>query len=174
MFDRCNSLIMELDEQHKLEESYGHTRARANEIRDGDKNTKYFHHKASQRCRSNIIWGLMDSDNRCKTEEDNILNIIGVYFDKLFKCGNPAGFEEAMKGLRPCVMEDMNRVLNLEPTGDEIRSALFQMHPNKAPGPDGMQALFFNKIWHVIGPDIISFVRCWWRGNGDLSTINNT
>ena len=174
MLERCNTLSRKLDELHGLEELYWHARARANELRDGDKNTKYFHHKASQKRRSNNIRGLMDSDNRWKTEEDDILAIVGDYFDKLFACGNPSGFEDAMTGLNACVTDEMNLVLDLEPTGDEVRSALSQKHPNKAPGPDGMHALFFQKFWHVISPDIVAFVKSWWRGNNDLSAINKT
>lgn len=60
MFAKCNELSNELDDLHRLEESYWHVRARANELRDGDKNTKYFHHKASQRRKRNRISGLLD------------------------------------------------------------------------------------------------------------------
>lgn len=36
----CNTVAAELDEIHRMKESYWHARARANELRDGDKNTK--------------------------------------------------------------------------------------------------------------------------------------
>ena len=40
-------------------------------------------------------------------------------------------------------------ILDAERTGEEIKTTLFEMHPNKAPGPDGMHALFFPEI---LGP----------------------
>lgn len=38
---------------------------------------------------------------------------------------------------------EMGESLDVEPTREEIREALFQMHPNIAPGPNGMHALFY-------------------------------
>jgi hypothetical protein len=32
------------------------------------------------------------------------------------------------------------------------------MHPLKSPGPDGMSPIFFQKFWHIIKKDVITFV----------------
>ena len=58
------SLAKELDDLHRLEESYWHIRSRANEIKDGDNNSKYFHHKASSRKKRNTIVGFEDSQGQ--------------------------------------------------------------------------------------------------------------
>ncbi|KAL2894305.1 D-aminoacyl-tRNA deacylase [Bienertia sinuspersici] len=42
MLSKCKVLADELDELDRLEESYWHLRERANELRDGDKNTPTF------------------------------------------------------------------------------------------------------------------------------------
>lgn len=47
MLASCKQLVKELDELQHLDESYWHARSRVNERKDGDKNTSYFHHKAS-------------------------------------------------------------------------------------------------------------------------------
>lgn len=60
MLATCKSIAEDLDDLHKMEESYWHMRSRANELRDGDKNSKYFHHKANSRQRRNSIKGLTD------------------------------------------------------------------------------------------------------------------
>lgn len=49
-------------------------------------------------------------------------------------------------------------VLNKEVEAEEIRHAVFQTGPDKAPGPDGFPPSFFQYFWHVVGPSIVTFV----------------
>lgn len=44
------------------------------------------------------------------------------------------------------VTDEINEQLCKDYTNEEIRSALFQMGPTKAPGPDGFPALFYQNI----------------------------
>lgn len=39
-------------------------------------------------------------------------------------------------------------------TNDEVKTTLFQMHTTKAPSPDGMNPLFFQHYWHIVGSDV--------------------
>lgn len=77
---QCNEIVDELDDLRRLEESYWHARARANELRDGDKNTKYFHHKASQRKKRNAIAGLFDGNEVWQSTKGEMDAIIAEYF----------------------------------------------------------------------------------------------
>lgn len=36
----------------------------------------------------------------------------------------------------------------------EVKNALFHMHPDKSPGPDGMSPGFYQKYWSIVGSDI--------------------
>ena len=56
------------------------------------------------------------------------------------------------------VTDDQNRILTSWASEKEVKSALFMMHPEKAPGPDGMTALFFQQSWTIIKKDITDMV----------------
>ena len=47
-------------------------------------------------------------------------------------------------------IEELSRLY----TEEEVLAALHHMHPFKAPGPDGMLALFYSKFWHIVGSDV--------------------
>lgn len=58
--------------------------------------------------------------------------------------------------LDPVVERPMNELLCAPFKVEEIYRALFDMHPSKALGPDGFTGFFYQKIWPIIGADIIS------------------
>lgn len=70
MIERCKEIVRELDELNRLHESYWHARARANEMRDGDKNTAYFHDKVRHRKKRNMISKLNDDQRILKEHLD--------------------------------------------------------------------------------------------------------
>lgn len=53
----------------------------------------------------------------------------------------------------------MNEALTKEFTVVEIKTDVFAIHPEKAPGPYGMTALFYQKFWHILGPQVVAMVK---------------
>lgn len=53
----------------------------------------------------------------------------------------------------------MNATLLAPYSDSEIKKALFQMHPSKSPGPDGMSPFFYQKYWEVVKHDVCLAVR---------------
>ncbi|XP_058749040.1 uncharacterized protein LOC131622002 [Vicia villosa] len=57
---------------------------------------------------------------------------------------------------------------------EEVKDALWQMHPSKSPGPDGLPAFFFQKYWSIIGGDVTQLVLEVLNGTVNPSFMNKT
>lgn len=77
-------------------------------------------------------------------------------------------------GIAPKDTREKNARLLAPLSNEKIRAALFDMHPLKAPGPDGFHALFYQRYWHIVGDEISQFVRQLWRGEVPIDPINHT
>lgn len=58
--------------------------------------------------------------------------------------------------------------------GDEIHRALSQMEPEKTPGHDGMSAIFYQKIWPIVGAEITHACLYFLNDGAGLGDINHT
>ena len=66
----------------------------------------------------------------------------------------------------------MNQGLIAAFTREEVVTALKQMDPTKAPGPDGMSVIFFQKYWDVVGNDITCMVLNVLNSDMSIADIN--
>jgi hypothetical protein len=96
------------------------------------------------------------------------------YFSNLFASSNPQTIDEVLHEVDGVVTPGMNNDLLCPFTHEEIKRALFQMHPSKAPRPDGMSALFFQKYWHIVGSYVSHAVLDFLNNGRMLGTINFT
>jgi len=63
----------------------------------------------------------------------------------------------------------MLEILSNEYNVDEVKTTLFQMGPTKTPRPNGMNAFFKQKFWHIVGDDVTNAVLNFLNsGNMDL------
>ena len=143
-------------------------------MKHGDKNSKFFHFKASQRRRRNFIQGIRDLENNWVEEQEDIADVATNYFGDLFSAGVCDQIGECLNAVSHKVTDDMRQTLSNEFTADEIKEALFQMGPTKAPGPDGMNALFYQKFWHIVGDNVISAVLDFFNSGVLEPEINHT
>ncbi|KAF7841397.1 putative non-LTR retroelement reverse transcriptase [Senna tora] len=74
----------------------------------------------------------------------------------------------------PCITEQENLDLAAALTDAEIEQALFLMKPNKAPGPDGLPAMFFQKFWLVVKNDLIACIKSFFDRGFILKELNQT
>lgn len=67
--------------------------------------------------------------------------------------------------------QDMNK-LRVDISYNEVKHALFQMAPWKAPGPDGRPGGFFQHSWDTIGDNI--YITYLWSRPDKIYEVNKT
>ena len=133
-------------------------RSRALFLKCGDRNTAYFHNKASQRYQRNRILGLRNYQNVWCTNETQIENIAVEYFQSLFSSSSPSEFPDILGKIQPSVTDSMNTMLLRDFNREEVDIAINQMKAISAPGPDGMPPLFYQSFWNAVGDDVRSAI----------------
>ena len=158
------------------EEIYWKQRSRADWLKEGDKNTKFFHFKALSQRRKNRISGIENQQGQWLEDEEEIEREFGEYFQDLFTTSSPNQnqINAVLAGLNPKVTVEMNKALDQPFTANEIFNALFQMCPTKAPGPDGLPAAFFQKHWQTVGSGVIDTCLHILNAQGDVTPLNHT
>lgn len=68
----------------------------------------------------------------------------------------------------------MNEALTKPPLDDEIRKAVYDINPDKAPGPDGMTCLFFQKYWGITAEVMCETVKDFFQHNVLDPRLNQT
>jgi hypothetical protein len=119
-------------------------RSKATKLVQGDNNTKYFHLIANGRHRKTRIIQL-GQDEGLIVGEDNLKTYITNYYKALFGPpeSNLFSLDENLKDVIPQVLDLENETLLDAFSEVEIKEATFQMEKNKAPGPDGFPAEFY-------------------------------
>ena len=79
-------------------------------------------------------------------DEQEIHNLITNFYKDLFCSCAGNRYDELLSQVELKVTPLMNQILMKEFTDDEIKAALDSMGDLKAPGMDGMPALFFQAI----------------------------
>ena len=81
--------------------------------------------------------------------------------------------EKALKGMVPKSAE-MNDHLRQPFTKEEITEALGQMCPTKAPGPDGLPVVFYQKHWRSVSKGVINTCLHVLNGACTIAPLNHT
>ena len=75
-------------------------RSRISWMHSGDRNTRFFHEKASARYKKNFIEGLLDEDGRWLEGDKHVEELMLQYYERLFTSSDPTEFEEILDAVQ--------------------------------------------------------------------------
>ncbi|KAK8314530.1 hypothetical protein V6Z12_D01G177900 [Gossypium hirsutum] len=164
----------QLGQWYDKEEKYWAQRVRNQWLREGDRNTRYFHMQATGRKKKNSIDKLKDMHGTWHEDKKDICHIAWSYFHNLFKTSTDPNEDVDLNFIPGCITDNMNCFLNREFSDEEIMAAFKQMDPRKAPGIDGLSGSFFKEHWAVVGSDVINTCSDILNGKKNVECLNDT
>lgn len=91
-------------------------------------------------------------------EEVEKRSVITNYFENLFKSSGNRNTQRLLDCVQRKVTGPMNEKLMKPFTREEVHQALKSIGNLKAPGPDGMPALFYKEFWEDVGDKVVEEV----------------
>ncbi|KAL4304364.1 hypothetical protein GQ457_10G028210 [Hibiscus cannabinus] len=153
----------ELEDLSKAEEQFFRQKSRIQFIKGGDQITAYFFRQLKVRQKTNTVQVLQDMQGNRFESFGSISNELVQFFsDSLGSVDeNVEVFSDDLLreilGIEFSIEFQNSLVAPI--THQEIKKVLFSMNGNKAPGPDGYSAKFFQAAWGIVGGDFLRAVQ---------------
>lgn len=157
--EEVEDLRRQLITAFREEDEFWKQKSRTRWHRAGDRNTKFHHATTKHRRARNRVICIKDKEGRMVESDRGIEKVAVDYFQDLFSTSVPTDMDASLRFIKNKVSGTTNDFLTAEPTEQEIKKALFDINPDKAPGPDGMTSRIFQRFWNIMHKDIIRLVQ---------------
>ncbi|KAL8108560.1 hypothetical protein AgCh_024870 [Apium graveolens] len=147
-----------LSEIYAQQEVFWRQRSKQLWLREGDQNCKFFHLATKKRRKANQINFLHNASGEKVEWGSGLEETITGYFSNLFTA-TETEWERVISCVSRKVSAEQNVMLLAEVDEKEVKAALFNMHPEKSPGPDGMSPGFYQKCWPIVKDDVVKLVK---------------
>jgi hypothetical protein len=141
-------------------------------LRDGDRNTKFFHLSTIIRRRHNSIDAVRSDSGDWIIDQKGIREHFQTKFISLFSEEETFFPPDLEHLIHPSISSEDNVELCRVPTPDEIKGVLFDMQSLKAPGPDGFPPVFYKHFWPTVGANVIKAVQSFFTNGKMLPETN--
>lgn len=144
----------------------------------GDTNSKFFYKAVVAHKVRNAISYLLNAGGLRVFNQTQIKDMVVAYFQNLLGSEDVTLLGISVEELRSLIPyrcpQNIAEKLTSLPSDEEVKSTLFAMPKNKAPGPDGYSAEFFWEAWEIIGKDLIDAVKEFFVAGHMLRQFNTT
>ncbi|KAI9116910.1 hypothetical protein K1719_011909 [Acacia pycnantha] len=117
-----------------------------------------------QRRQRNKVLRLKEGGGSWLEDRGEINEAFNAFYQKLFSSVGARQIEQAVSYVDLVVTEAENISLMRPVTNQEIEESVFLIGANKAPGPDGYSAVFYQAAWKEIGNEVCGMVKDFFEG----------
>nr|XP_027120658.1 uncharacterized protein LOC113737662 [Coffea arabica] len=136
-----------------VEHMFWQQKSRVKWLKDGDRNSRYFHAVMAERHQRSVIHRIKSSAGDWLESADDIESEAESFFKRLFTD---------------------NEMLDEIPYKEEVKSVIFAMDGGSAAGPDGFSGKFFACAWDIVAEDVHAAVVSFFCGEVLPRSISST
>jgi hypothetical protein len=149
-------------------------KAKCKHLVDGDRVTKFFHDLVKRNCKRNYIATIVKDDGSRSSSLSKVGDAIVHYYRALLSV--EVSCEPISHGVldkEPKVPIEAVEDLCKSVTHGEVHELMFKMGNDKAASPDGYSALFFKKVWCIVGDDVSKTALKFFNNGSMLKQFNH-
>eukprot|EP00253_Pinus_taeda_P029800 PITA_29800 len=161
----------------KQEESLWKQKSRILWLKEGEKNTKFFHRSAMDYRSANKILELKNSEGEILRNHNEISALLLDHFGRIAqepRINREAAIQEITNAIPKSITEEQNWALRKTITMEEVEEAVRNMPSDKAPGLDGFTINFYKACWNIVKQHIWEIVEDSRRSKTILKSLNST
>ncbi|GKA65320.1 RNA-directed DNA polymerase, eukaryota, reverse transcriptase zinc-binding domain protein [Tanacetum coccineum] len=172
--EKCVDIGKEYADAAEDELKLLHQKARVHWLKEGDKNSAYFHSILKTRKNKSRVESICKEDGTRVVGEMVPEQFVNHFKDLLGKSQHVQALSNMENYVQAKLTEEEALDMIKMVTDDEIKTALFDIDSSKAVGPDGFTSCFFKKAWSYIGKDICLAIKDFFQNGKMLGEINAT
>ncbi|GAA0168312.1 hypothetical protein LIER_23059 [Lithospermum erythrorhizon] len=151
-------LAKDIDRLREANDIYWCQKSRALWRVKGDRNTANFHALSADRGKSKAITAIEDNHGVLQRDMNKIHEVAVEFYKHLFTSQNRDNLALFNRLPAHHLSTTSQAILDITFSKEEVKKCLFSMAGDKAPGPDGMTALFFQHYWNIMDADVCNMV----------------
>lgn len=159
-----------------LKRTFWKTKFRINWISQGDANTRFFYISTLNRRRKNRICSIENEVGQVLCTKMDIASHVHSYFYSLFTTSllHSQLIEDDYSINSPSISSEDSLRLYIPLRDSEILTVIKSFNPLKAPGPDGLHPIFYQKYRDLVGSKTSAFCKEAFSSNLMPESINQT
>ncbi|XP_011093973.1 uncharacterized protein LOC105173793 [Sesamum indicum] len=159
----------------EAERHFFYQKAKIHYLKEGDRNTKFFHDMVKRNVARNSIGAVTRADGTVITAAEDIAQEFVDYYTSLLGTeAHTLPVDDGVFKWGPLLSPEHTVELCRAVTPLEVKEAIFHISDNKAPGPDGYSLCFFKKAWTIVGDQVCRAVLDFFRSGRMLRQLNHT
>jgi len=154
-------ILGKLEERRKREEVLWRQKSRIKWLREGERNTRFFHQAMIHHRHRNIIFSIKNEGGERIVEQEGIEKVLMEYHKGILTgphMDRSEAIKEVCTAIPRIVTEDQNRALMRVASLGEVEEVVMSMKKGTAPGPDGFTVDFYQVGWHFMGKEILELI----------------